>query len=186
MTSFFDAPKAPGALDEATDLYAFVQSAIFYEADFDDDALKLREELFSVWRADEDIVNGGFAQFFANSSGDGAEEAVLGFRRFGLPEFADLLEEVYAAIGPRPVPADFDDRLPWLEAKFGDLGRGGGLAIRKMAPLLWPYDRRYYDLKAKIDAEHEGSGFLWRLCRAIDARRRLFFPDAGDSGASSG
>jgi hypothetical protein len=173
MPSFLDPPEAPGPLDENTDLYEYLQSAIFFEGrDSDEEEI---EELFFVWRAHEETINGGFGQFFVNGSGDGAEEAASGFRRFGLPELADLLDELFDAIGPRPVPDDQEKRLQWLGARFGPMRRGQS-AVRQMGLFLAPYNRRYYDVKAAIDAEHEGEGVHWRICRHIESRRTIFFP----------
>ena len=172
MSSFLDPPEAPGPLDENTELYDFLQGAVFFEGGDDHEEI---DELFSVWQACDGIINGGIGQLLVNGSGDGAEKAVSGLRRFGLPELADLLDEVFDALGPRPVPNDPGERLDWLGAKFGPL-KGGGGAMRQMAPFLAPYNGRYYDLKAAIDAEHDGEGYLWRICRYIESRRAIFFP----------
>ncbi|WP_028451700.1 DMP19 family protein [Chitinilyticum aquatile] len=64
---------------------------------------------------DAQVCNGGFDQFFENSYGALAEEALVGFRAFGLHEFAELCEAVCACL-PRPVPRNQDERLALLEA----------------------------------------------------------------------
>jgi hypothetical protein len=65
-----------------------------------------------------EVCNGGFHQFFHNSTGVLAPEALAGFRAIGMTEWADLLAQAMARFGttyprdraaraallPRPVP----------------------------------------------------------------------------------
>ncbi len=175
MSDFFEPPKTPRLLGDVPNLYDFVHSAVYFEGDsLDDEAADERERLFCLWHAHQDIQNGGIAQFLFNSAGDGAEEAVEGFREFGFAELADVLEQAFDSIGPRPVPDGRDERYEWLGCSAAEQP---GATMRRLATALQPLTQRYNRLMAAIDAEYGGEGFLWRLCERIEARRSVFFPD---------
>jgi hypothetical protein len=54
------------------------------------------QALCSTWMVDAEVNNGGFNQYFWNSSGAFAEEAVDGFVFFGATELAALMREAIA------------------------------------------------------------------------------------------
>jgi hypothetical protein len=56
-----------------------------------------------------EVSNGGFDQFFLNSTGLLAPDAVEGFRRIGMPEAADLVTRARAIFAERPPPANAAD-----------------------------------------------------------------------------
>ncbi|WP_164512740.1 DMP19 family protein [Caulobacter vibrioides] len=70
--------------------------------------------LATHWLQSE-VHNGGFSQFFSNSTGVLAPEAVAGFRAIGMPRSADLVEEAMAWLGPS-YPRDRDERNDALDA----------------------------------------------------------------------
>ncbi|GAB5496317.1 MAG: hypothetical protein Phyf2KO_13970 [Phycisphaerales bacterium] len=49
-----------------------------------------------------DVNNGGFDQYFLNSSGNGAAMAPEGFRSIGMPEIAAVIEKANAVFGETP------------------------------------------------------------------------------------
>ena len=53
-----------------------------------------------------EVNNGGFAQYFLNSSGDLAPEAVAALREIGMGHFADILAEAMALFPNRTPPRD--------------------------------------------------------------------------------
>lgn len=55
--------------------------------------------LFPVYWLESEVCNGGFHQFFNNSTGILAPEAVAGFRSIGLTDFADSIEEAMSFFG---------------------------------------------------------------------------------------
>ena len=61
--------------------------------------------LFAVWWCDAEVCNGGFHQFFANSTGVLAPEAAQGFRAIGLDQCAECVESAIARFGD-PYPRD--------------------------------------------------------------------------------
>lgn len=71
--------------------------------------------LWAVLNANGQICNGGFSQFFFNSYGELAEEALQGFRLLGMAEYADILEQAYAAFPARPIPKSRETRIALLD-----------------------------------------------------------------------
>lgn len=55
--------------------------------------------LFAAHWCQEEVCNGGLEQFFSNSAGVLAPEAVEGFRAIGQPQIADLLGDAMALLG---------------------------------------------------------------------------------------
>ena len=69
-------------------------------------ALLQKEELTPVERIiliieamEREVGNGGFTQFFFNSSNEYANELVAALRRIGIPDIADIAERAMRAIG---------------------------------------------------------------------------------------
>ena len=71
--------------------------------------------MYAVWWCDSEVCNGGFHQFFLNSTGVLAPEAREGFRAMGLMEFADLLDAAIGRFGEQ-YPRDRDARRAGLQA----------------------------------------------------------------------
>jgi hypothetical protein len=61
------------------------------------------------------VCNGGFDQFFSNSTGVLAPEAVRGFRAIGQNQIADLIESAMSAFGSR-YPRDREQRQSLRDA----------------------------------------------------------------------
>ena len=173
MGSLFARRAAPGPLSGNTDLYDYFETAAFFE-NRPEQAAELGEQLFAVWQADMELMNGGIAQLLLNGSGDLAEEAVTGFKTFGLPEIGALLAEAFEAIHPDAVPQDTEERRRWISEALG-----GAADFRELMSMLNEhmrgYNSRFYRLRQAIDAEHDGQGYLWRICSAIEKRRELLF-----------
>jgi hypothetical protein len=68
----------------------------------------IRHLLAAHWCYSE-VYNGGFWQFFGNSTGVLAHDAVAGFRALGLDDLAAILEEAMSRL-PAPYPRDVMDR----------------------------------------------------------------------------
>ena len=71
--------------------------------------------LFAAHWCVSEVCNGGFHQFFANSTGVLAPEAVEGFKAVGLPETAAVVAQAMARL-PAPYPRDRDIRQDALDA----------------------------------------------------------------------
>ena len=63
-----------------------------------------------------EVCNGGFDQYFINSTGDLALEARAGVERIQANKTAQLLDRVFDAFPGKSVPLNRDDRIELLEA----------------------------------------------------------------------
>jgi uncharacterized protein DUF4375 len=95
--------------------------------------------LYAVWRCDWEICNGGFRQFFDNSAGVLAPEAVEGFIAVGQPRLADLVTQAMAKL---PVHYDRTSSARWAVLDLLPSGAFDDL------------DNAYYQLR-----EIDGGGF---------------------------
>ena len=75
-----------------------------------------RTLLAAHWSQSE-INNGGFEQFFSNSTGVLAPEGALAFHKIGMPHTAKLIERAMALFDA-PYPRDRNEREEALEAAF--------------------------------------------------------------------
>jgi hypothetical protein len=81
-----------------------------------DSAPKISGLMFAAHFCQSEVCNGGFGQFFSNSTGVLAPEAVEGFRRIGQPQVAAVVESAMELLGAA-YPRDRDareERLPRL------------------------------------------------------------------------
>ena len=88
-----------------------------------DSAPKISGLMFAAHFCQSEVCNGGFGQFFSNSTGVLAPEAVEGFRQIGQPQVAAVVESAMELLGPA-YPRDRDEReerVPHLPK--GALGR---------------------------------------------------------------
>ena len=114
---------------------------------FIDDFVRLPQaigHLIAVQWCDSEVCNGGFHQFFGNSTGIFAPEAAEGNRAIGLVPIADLIEHCMSLLG-EPFPRDRgvrNDRLDQLSHYE-----------RKSREEWDPFhelDDRYYDLMREL------------------------------------
>jgi hypothetical protein len=131
--------------------------------------------LWAIWGVDLEIENGGFIQFFENSYGEIAEEAVHGFRRFNMNGYADLLKEAFNKF-ERPIPIGREDRWRMVQRRLGlnvvgmkSTREQNTMAYMRGNLLLDGLDIRYAELK-----EAEGY-FIEVLCHKVEERRASFF-----------
>jgi hypothetical protein len=94
---------------EAVDIYAEPQ--LFVEQ-FRRLSTKVGNLLAAHWCQSE-VCNGGFLQFFRNSTGVLAPEAVAGFKAIGLAEWAALVEKAMSYFGSA-YPRDREERAKLL------------------------------------------------------------------------
>jgi hypothetical protein len=81
--------------------------------------------LYLVAVLDGEVVNGGFHQYFSNSSGQYAHETLAGLVEVGAASAAKLLQEAIRAFPSKRVPVDWSERNEQLDqvdsALLGDL-----------------------------------------------------------------
>jgi hypothetical protein len=75
--------------------------------------------LFAAHWCQSEVRNGGFHQFFSNSTGVLAPEALAAFRAIGLEEWASLLNEAMRFFG-EPYPREQDERQELLATVPGN------------------------------------------------------------------
>lgn len=94
--------------------------------------------LAATWCQSE-VCNGGFHQFFTNSTGVLAPEALAGFRAIGLTVWADILAEAMAWFGDQ-YPREQADRIDRLRShNAANPGR------RMQWDPFYTLDERFYD-----------------------------------------
>ncbi len=81
-------------------------------------------DILAVHWTMREVVNGGLKQYFSNSTGILAPEAVLGFQRIGRPELAAALQKAMAMIG-EPYPREREQREGRLAALTGAQAQPG-------------------------------------------------------------
>jgi len=74
-----------------------------------DSAPRVSGLMFAAHSCQSEICNGGFDQFFWNSTGVLAPEAAEGFREIGQPQIAALIESAMDLVGS-PYPRDREER----------------------------------------------------------------------------
>jgi Domain of unknown function (DUF4375) len=74
--------------------------------------------LFAAHWCQSEICNGGFEQFFSNSTGILAPEGAEAYRKIGMPQTAALIEKAMSLFGAS-YPRDRDEREDALEACWG-------------------------------------------------------------------
>ena len=95
--------------------------------------------IYVTWWVESEVINGGFNQFFWNSHGVFAEDAVKGYEFLGAPEYAALMRQAIAVnLAEEPHMKKFRDqnsresfsesyqhtKLTDIDNKFDKLGSG--------------------------------------------------------------
>lgn len=85
---------------------------------YGDDIEKLTEpqkQFYYNQCLEREINNGGFYQYFINSSGNFAYETVLSLRAIGADTTAEILQKAIAQFPDHTVPTDRDERISLIE-----------------------------------------------------------------------
>lgn len=64
---------------------------------------------------EKEVNNGGFSQYFINSSGDFAHETVLSLRAIGADKTAEILQQAIDQFPNKRVPKDREERIRMVE-----------------------------------------------------------------------
>ena len=82
---------------------------------------------FAIWAVESEVNNGGFSQYFLNSSCETAGFVVEALETIGAPRTADICKRAIAAAFPTGLPSDFEtcdfsdeteDKLDALDREF--------------------------------------------------------------------
>jgi uncharacterized protein DUF4375 len=106
-------PNARRAVEQGTDVINIYDGPDIFLKTF----ARVRREvglLYATAFCQFEVCNGGFSQFFGNSTGVLAPEAVEGFIAIGQPQIADIVRQAMAKFG-RPYPRDRRTREDALE-----------------------------------------------------------------------
>ena len=99
----------------------------FFDAPFAQ--LTVPEQVFvAVWTLESDVNNGGFDQYYLNSSGDYAWFAPAALRAIGAEQTAAIAERANAAFGPRRTAA----RSRRAAGSYGQAPRGSRRALGRL------------------------------------------------------
>jgi len=74
---------------------------------------------FSIFQLEAEVNNGGFSQFFFNSSGSFSNEIVGALREIGANQAAEICQKALAALGCE-MPMDLEERQEKLEDVLTD------------------------------------------------------------------
>ncbi|GAO43338.1 DMP19 family protein [Flavihumibacter petaseus] len=86
--------------------------------EYGDDISKLTDYQKSFYlnqNLEREINNGGFNQYFRNSSGDNAHETILSLKAIGADSTADILQKAINQFPNKNVPKDRDERTVIVE-----------------------------------------------------------------------
>ena len=146
MLSFAGQTNAAGDLQEKIDLTDFIIKQMHHLCDKSNygdaiDKLNSHERVFfAAQLLEQEVNNGGFDQYFSNSSGNLANEIVAAFREIGAPKTAAICEKALSVFHGS-VPTDWDVRQDLLE----ELDCGD----------VWDEcDDAFYEYEENLDALH--------------------------------
>lgn len=97
--------------------------------------------LVTLWGLEADVNNGGFDQYFFNSSGDQAFYAERALRLIGANRMADIVARAVSFFGDAGVPRDRTLRQEALDRVRGESGS-----------LLDDLDRQFYEYPDDLSA----------------------------------
>lgn len=108
-----------GTMDKNSRLILLSEKGRFWRVDFD--ALTEPERVFrAIWELEADVNNGGFGQYFYNSSGDSAFHAAASLRAIGAEETARLVERANSVFPSGKPPRDRGEREALLDSMTPD------------------------------------------------------------------
>lgn len=90
--------------------------------------------IYNTRRLEAEIYNGGFSQYFYNSSGDGSNEVVASFEAIGAKKTAAICRKAICAFG-QDLPSNRERREALLDKIFTD----------KISEILSECDNEFYE-----------------------------------------
>ena len=115
-----------------------------------------RRAVVLIANLENEVSNGGFDQYYLNSSGDGAAATPESLRLLGLDQLAEMVEQANAQFPGGP-PSDRRQRLAQLDR------------LPKTAGKVWDeLDRRFYDLPGPFGGFAESAGTRYMLAHPAE------------------
>lgn len=118
----------------------------------------IAQKVFSaLWEVESEVNNGGFSQYFVNSSAESAHFVVHALEIIGAPKTADICQRAIAAAFPAGLP-EWEEAIRSAAADFSDE------VLEKLEPLdqeFYSYPHNLTDLLfAYVSAHPEEFGAL--------------------------
>jgi hypothetical protein len=88
-----------------------------------DSLLPEERDFIVLWWLEVEVFNGGFHQYFFNSSGDGAPEALAALDTLGASTAARILRDALAELGSDPYIRDTETRRAHLRSLESSIAR---------------------------------------------------------------
>jgi hypothetical protein len=106
-----------------------------------DDEMTEPQKLFSYNQdLEREVNNGGFSQYFINTSGDNAHETVLSLKAIGADKTANILQKAIDQFPSKTVPKDRDKRTKMVEE------------IEETAEAVWSdLDQKFYEYEDDLN-----------------------------------
>src|SRR5690554_784754 len=90
---------------------------------------------------EREINNGGFNQYFINSSGDNSHETILSLKSIGADKTATILQKAIEQFPDKAVPKDRDERIEVVEQ------------IEEIADEIWSeLDEKFYEYEDDLNS----------------------------------
>ena len=127
--------------------------------------------LYAAHFCQSEVCNGGFSQFFSNSTGVLAPEAVEAFKAIGQPGVADSVQQAMSVLG---LPYERSRRDRWhaldrvIEQYGGTVSEPFPGVLFRKADSFRPIEHQFYELIRK-----EGGGFEAAADRYADSKGTL-------------
>ena len=136
-------------------VFEFVEPVIEkLEKSGSDSLSELETTILSVWLLEADVNNGGFNQYFWNSSGDFANQVVSSLHRIGAAETADIVKAALANFPNSAPPTNRDERQNILEA----LEESGTLKLDSLDTEFYEYPCDLTELMYQYLSEQDTVG----------------------------
>ena len=74
-----------------------------------------QKQFYFIQNLEREVNNGGFEQYFSNSSGDNAHETILALLAIGALKTVDILQQAINEFPDQKVPVDRDKRQEMME-----------------------------------------------------------------------
>ena len=152
-------------VDKNALLISLSERGRFWKLDFDD--LTHPEQVFrAIWELEADVNNGGFHQYFGNSSGDTAFAVVDALETIGAHEMARVVADAKRVFPGSSPPRDWTEREAALDSLSADqedfldrLDRAFFAYPDDLTELLYDYVRRNAEhVSGTADVGIGGSG----------------------------
>ena len=151
------------SIEDASQFSGKITEYLFNKSNYGETLSNLNPSELTIYLVEElqtEVMNGGFDQYFFNSSGDHWEDAVIACEKIGAVKTADLLREAVQAFGCE-LPKNREQREETIDSKARD-GYDEALTL---------LDSAFYDYSENVDT------LSFQYCQR---HKELFFNEKQD------